>query len=340
MTMKLKEITDKNDWNNWLLAQQPNTFLQSWEWGQVEAHDGARPRYMGVFDGGDQVGAALFVTIKAKRGTFLLCPHGPILQDHVQVRRALESVVSTMKEIAIREHAVALRIAPLHVSSSDNKGTFRQLGFTDAPLHIHSELTWILDISHTEDEILNGMRKTTRHAIQRAEGAGVTVDVSRDSSDVRRFFPLYEATKTRHQFVPFSQSLLQSQVTEFLKQNHLYMVFARYEGNDVAAAIMVHFGDTVFYHHGASRVTPGIPAAQLLHWKSIQEAKQRGATTYNFWGIAPDNNPHHPFAGITTFKKGFGGKSINYIHLQDLKLSYRYYFLWAVETLRKYRRGF
>jgi len=62
---------------------------------------------------------------------------------------------------------------------------------------------------------------------------------------------------------------------------------------------------------------------------------------YNFWGIAPDgSSPKHPFAGITHFKKGFGGKQIDLLRCQDLPLAPKYYINWGVETLRRLKRGF
>lgn len=339
--MVFKEIEDKQQWNSWLLLQQPNTFLQSWEWGQVQKADGERVRYLGMFENDNQVGAALVVTVFARRGKFLLCPHGPIFETEEKARICLPKFVNYYKQLGERDGAVVLRIAPLLQATEKNREAFTSFGFRDAPLHIHSELTWVLDIKPSEDELLHGMRKTTRHAIKKAKRVGVTVDISTNPVDIDQFYPLYEATKGRHDFIPFSKMFLSNQVKVFAEDDRMYIAIARHEGRDVAAAIFMQFGDTVFYHHGASqKLASSIPANQLLQWESIKEAKRRGATTYNFWGIAPDDEPNHPFTGITVFKKGFGGNAINYMHLQDLSLSPLYWKLWVVEMLRKWKRGF
>ena len=83
-----------------------------------------------------------------------------------------------------------------------------------------------------------------------------------------------------------------------------------------------------------------VPAAHAVQWRSIQEAQRRGATRYNFWGIARADQPRHPFAGITIFKKGFGGYPQDYMHAQDLPLNLKYWKLWAVDTWRHIQRGF
>jgi len=62
-----------------------------------------------------------------------------------------------------------------------------------------------------------------------------------------------------------------------------------------------------------------VPAAYLLQWEAIREVKSRGCKLYNFWGIS-DERRNHPWAGLTLFKKGFGGFSKEYLLAQDLPL--------------------
>jgi lipid II:glycine glycyltransferase (peptidoglycan interpeptide bridge formation enzyme) len=337
----IKEITDKKTWNDFVLDLKPNTFLQTWEWGQVQKQDGEDVRYAGVFEGDTQIGAALIVIVHARRGRFLLCPHGPLFVKTVDISKYFPELIDYCRALAKQEHAVALRVAPLLETKEENRKLFEQHGFRPAPIHIHAELTWVLDITPPEEHLLQDMRKTTRHAIKKAIKEGITVTVSTSAADIETFWPLYTATRSRHQFVPFSKQFLRTQVEQFGAENRMYMTFAHYKGKCVGAAILMHVGGTVFYHHGASEKLPSsLPAMQLLQWESIKEARRRGAARYNFWGIAPDDEPNHPFAGITVFKKGFGGYAIDYMHAQDLPLALGYWKLWTVEILRKYRRGF
>ena len=70
----------------------------------------------------------------------------------------------------------------------------------------------------------------------------------------------------------------------------------------------------------------------------IKEAKKRNLKHYNFWGIAPNDNPRHRFAGVTLFKTGFGGKRIDWLHARDLQISPFYYLTYFFETVRKILR--
>jgi lipid II:glycine glycyltransferase (peptidoglycan interpeptide bridge formation enzyme) len=186
------------------------------------------------------------------------------------------------------------------------------------------------------------MRKTTRHAIGKAIKAGVTCKILTDPAEaLERFWPLYEETRGRHGFVLWPKASVQAQLEIFGASNNIFAVIARHQGRDVAAALLPHFGNTVFYYHGASaKLLSSVPAAQLLQWEAIKESQRRGAQHYNFWGIAPTDQPNHPFVGITTFKTGFGGYEKDFLHAQDLPFSFGYWGLWAVDTYRKLKRGF
>lgn len=337
----IKQITERSIWDGFIDQTQPNTFLQSWEWADVQKLDGENVYRLGFYDNNNLIGVVLLLGIKAKRGNFLFCPHGPLAKTEELSRQLLEPLITYSRELAEAEQAVALRVSPLLITSPENISLFEKYGFKPAPLHMHTELTWVRDISKSEEEILQDMRKTTRHAIKKAPQAGVTTEVLIDLSAVEAFYPLYETTKTRHGFVPYSKKFVTQQFETFLNSQHAFGVVAKHEGKIVAAGLFMQTGKTVFYHHGASIKLPSsIPASHLLQWTAIQEAKRRGAIRYNFWGIAPEDKPNHPFAGITVFKKGFGGEALDYLHAQDLPLSFKYWKLWIVETWRKWRRGF
>ncbi len=341
--MEIKEIQDRQTWEAFLENQKPNTFLQSWNWKEVQEADGEKVFLLGFYRDKELVGVALVIFVQARRGAHYLVPHGPILKNEKDLPEAIRllSVFYNLQPKASRLSSVALRIAPLVENTSNNRSIFQKAGFVPSPLHVHAELTWVLDSTPSEEVLLAGMRKTTRHAIKKAQAEGVRVEVISDSSAMNRFWPLYNATKDRHGFVPFSKEFIKSQADIFGKDHAMFFAIATHEGKDVAGALCLQSGNTVFYYHGASIKLPSsVPAAQLVQWEAIREAKRRGAVRYNFWGVAPEGVRKHPFAGITVFKKGFGGYAIDYLHAQDLPLSWKYWILWGIEMYRKKRRGF
>ena len=337
--MNIDPVTSQEAWDALVQGISPNTFLHSWHWGEIQLRLGHTIERLEFTDQGESLGVALLVHMRAKRGSLVLCPHGPLVKKEEYIKEVLRSIVVHVKSTT--KGYSALRLAPLLLDTKENNTLLQEEGFKPSPLHVHAELTWVLDISGSKEDILKGMRKTTRHAIKKADKEGVQVDVQTSAQALERFWPLYEQTSSRHNFVPYTKNTITTQIEEFGKSNQVFAVTATYQGKDVASAILFYYGDTAYYYHGASTHIQGnIPAAHAVQWSAIQEAKKRGATKYNFWGIAPDNEPNHPFAGITVFKKGFGGQAVPYIHAHDYPLSWRYYPLWIIETFRKYQRGF
>lgn len=337
--MQIKDIPDKVTWDEFVLPLAPNTFLQSWEWKQVQESDGENVFMLGFYNEENLVAVALIILVHAKRGNYFLVPHGPIVKDSEKYEEVLLQLKTYCSARASEYAAVAVRIAPLCVNTSEYRQIFERLHFQSAPMHVHAELTWVVDISKSEEDILAGMRKTTRHAIKKAQQAEVKVDIIADASGLDRFWPMYEQTTNRHGFVAFQKAFIKSQAELFGTSGNMFFAIATHEGRDIAGAMCMQYGSTVFYYHGAS-IKTSVPAAQLLQWHAIQEAKRRGAAVYNFWGIARDDEPSHPFAGITVFKKGFGGYAIDLLHAQDFPLSWKYWPMWALEMFRKKKRGF
>ncbi len=92
--MEVKEVANKFQWENFILGQRPDTFLQSWNWGEFNQKMGDKVFRLGIFNGEELAGAALIIKVSAKRGKFLFCPHGPIISQKSKVKsqKLLEAV--------------------------------------------------------------------------------------------------------------------------------------------------------------------------------------------------------------------------------------------------------
>ncbi len=350
--MQIKEITDKSQWENFIIGQKPDSFLQSWNWGEFNALTGEKIWRLGIFEAENLIGAALIIRVNAKRGRFLFCPQGPIIEksqipnpksqpNHkIQTSKILNTLFVYLKDLARKESADFVRISSLLEDNAENLEIFRRAGFRNAPVHLmHPELSWILDISKSEENLLKGMRKTTRNLIRRAEREKVKIELSQKIEDIDRFYAIHDKTVSRHGFTPFSRKYLEKEMEAFLPDKQISLFFASHNNEILSSAIIIFYGNSVFYHHGASLASK-IPGSYLLLWEAIKEAKRRACERFNFWGIAPENKPKHPWMGLTLFKMGFGGEKYAYLHCQDLPLTAKYRFNWAIESFRRWRKGY
>jgi len=334
--MEVKEITDKNIWEKFLLEHESKTFLQSWNWGEFQERMGNKTWRLGIFENGRLIGLALAVKIIAKRGTFLLIQHGP-------AGKGLEGLLKELKKIAKEERAIFIRVAPLLKRNEENKKIFQNLGFKEAPMHANAyEATWKLDLAPSEEELLMGMRKTTRYLIRQGlKNQEINIVRSDNPEDVGIYDKLNKEVAGYQRFVPFSLQYVENEFEVFLKDGQAQLFFGKYRGEVVASALVIFWSGVGFYHQAA--LLPQyhkIPVSYLLQWEAIREAKNRGCKLYDFWGfVNPQKYPKHPWAGPTLFKMGFGGKQFEYVKTQDLPLSGKYWLTYFFEKLRKIKRG-
>ena len=360
----IKEIAQKEVWEGFLMECKEKTFLDSWNWGEFQRKMGNKIWRFGIYKKNENLLAlALVIKIKAKRGIFLFVPHGPVIRTlprpvsgnsvesgSWQSQELLRFLVEKLKEIAKEENCSFVRISPILARNEENIKIFKNLGFREAPIHMHPELTWELDIRAPESELLMNMRKTTRYLIRQAQkNKDIEICQTQSIENIEKFNELYQETKNRHHFTPFSLEYLKNEFLIFQQDGQVSIFLGKYKNETVSSAIIIFWQGIAFYHHGASSSKyPKIPVSYLLQWEVIREARGRGCHTYNFWGIAPLSsagvgsqviNKNHPWYGLTLFKIGFGGCKKEYLRTQDLVLSPRYWLNYIVEKIRKKKRG-
>ena len=342
--MQIREIENKNVWDNFCLSCQEKTFTQSFSWGDFNKLMGEDIWRYGLFENNELIAAFMIIKTVAKRGTFLLLPMGPIIKNESQSKEIIGNITEKLKELAKKEKADFIRLAPILKKTEENVRIFKDLGFIDAPMHVHPELTWELDISKDEDIILAEMRKTTRYLIRQGmKNEDLEIQKSISKEDLKYFNSIYEITAQRHNFTPFSMKYLENELKAFSEDGEVLVFTAKYSGEAIASAVIIFWSNIAFYHQGASsQKYPKVPASYLLQWEAIKEAKKRGCIKYNFWGIAEEEeiqNKNHPWAGLTLFKKGFGGHSTEYVKAQDYPITFKYHFIRIFELLRKKKRN-
>lgn len=339
MSIIFKEITDQAEWDDFVFARQFYSFLQSFNWAQFQELNGAVVFKLGGYLNDKLVGLALVIKVSAKRGTFLLCPHGPLVEDDYQTEFFRE-LTGYLKILAKKEQADFIRLSPVLENTKANAKMLEGIGYRFAPMHVHAETTWLLNLSQPEDKLMADLRKTTRYLIKRAENEGVEITADQSNEAIERFIATHRAHAQKTHYEPFSAAYIRNLFKVF-KSNEISLKFAVYQGQAEAASIIVYFGKTAVYYLAATNTLhPQFSPSYLLQWRSILEAKQRGCVLYNFWGVSPDNNPRHPIAGVSRFKMGFSGYKLDLLHAYDLPITGKYWLNWLVESGRRIARHY
>lgn len=336
MSLRISEVKEKSLWEDFLLHYRSTALFQSWLWGDVQRDLGVRVWRFGLYEESTLVGIFQIHKTVARRGSFLHIRHGPIFT--IETREYWTVVMEYVKKLARIERVWFVRVSPQIENSEDHRMMLSSFGMKPSAIHaMDGEYCWILDLTVSEDELMKSMRKTTRYEIKKAQALGVTVEKSNDPHDLVHFQKLYDQTSSRHGFVQH-KGIIQ-EYRAFVKEDNALLLLGSYEGQICAAALILFYGGQAIYHHGASCITKA-PVSYLVQWEAIKEAKNRGMNVYNFWGIAPENSLNHPWRGHSLFKKGFGGRTISFLHAHDAPISPFYGISCGVETVRKWTKGY
>ena len=249
--MEIREITNlpaqagKEEWEGFLLQCQEKTFLQSWNWGEFQKSQGDKIWRFGIFENSQLVSIALTVKISARRGSFLLVPHGPVAKNPNS--KIIKVLLEELKKIANEEKVSFIRISPIWKRTDKNNKIFKDLGFRPAPLHMHPESSWKLDITKTEDELLAKMRKTARYLVKQAEkDENIKVFQSKNLEDIEVFNKIHLEVVKAQKFVPFSLDYFKKEFGAFLNGGQIAIFFAKYKNEIVAGSYEIFWSKIGF----------------------------------------------------------------------------------------------
>jgi lipid II:glycine glycyltransferase (peptidoglycan interpeptide bridge formation enzyme) len=337
--MEIKVIDDKQ-WKGFVEQLNLNTFLHSLGWVDFNRQFEHKTWQLGLFEDGKLSSVAFVFKIQAKRGTFLLCPHGPQLK-HYNLSELAHWFIY-IKQIALEEGCSFIRVAPILEDTTEHNQLFTDLGFRAAPIHVHAEHTTLLDLTPSLPDIVMKMRKTTRQMVNKGEKmiAAGEIEIVEYTSITDELYEVYRSTAERGGFVPFSQVYLQQEYDSFKKKEQCNILAIKHEGRVLSWGLWILAGKRAFYHQGANILDKKIPASYISHYQGIKWAKEQGAISYDFWGVGPKDDPKHPWANISMFKRGFGGDDVSLVHAQDYPITWKYWITWAFETYRAKKRGF
>ncbi|MFC1662604.1 lipid II:glycine glycyltransferase FemX [Patescibacteria group bacterium] len=331
--MKVEAIDPKiNQLSNFIESQKHSTYLQSWQWGEFHKIQGRKVKRRAWLADNEIVAVASAITrpLPAAMGYWYL-PKGPVVaDDYLNNKELWQDITDWVKENVKENNLLFAQIEP----ATDNKelaNLLKDSKWRSAP-SIEPPDTQLLDLSLTDDALLKALHHKTRYNIRLAQRKGVIVE-HHGPEKLNEFFRLVEITNKREQITSFPKSYYELMIKALGEKAKI--VIGNYQKQAIVANLLITYGDTATYAHGASaNEHRNVMAPHLVQWESIIWAKKNGYRYYDFRGIAPTDEANHKWAGITRFKKSFGGRSVHHLGAYDLVNKRFWYRLY-----RFYRRG-
>ena len=208
----------------------------------------------------------------------------------------------------------------------------------------------LVDLTGTEEEILEKMHSKWRYNIRLSERKGVVIhrylgnDINL-SEKLDKFYELTKITNARDGNASHAKAyyadLIKSSADEISKGRDIPVIslyIAEHEGEEIASIMTLFSHDEAIYLYGASSNNKrNLMPNHLLQWTAMKDAKAYGCKYYDMYGMPPEGkDENHPMHGLYMFKANFGGKNIHRTGSWDIPLKVIYPPYSAAEKLRAF----
>lgn len=208
----------------------------------------------------------------------------------------------------------------------------------------------LVDLTRTEEEILEKMHQKWRYNIRLSERKGVKINryLGNDinlSTKIDKFYELTKETNARDGNSSHAKSyyldLIKSSAEQIALGKDVPVIslyIAEHEGDEIASIMTLFSHDEAIYLYGASSNNKrNLMPNHLLQWTAMRDAKAYGSKFYDMYGMPPEGkDEHHPMHGLYMFKANFGGKIIHRTGSWDIPTSFWYKFYNLAEKLRAF----
>jgi lipid II:glycine glycyltransferase (peptidoglycan interpeptide bridge formation enzyme) len=346
--MTITEHASGTDWDELVgrLGGQP---FQAWAWGELKSHFGWQPYRLSATN---QLSAAQLLVRPFRGLAVAYVPRGPIAAADGSIDAGLlEEIV----RVARSRRAAFVRFEP-DIAQDDPRAAvldaaLRAAGFRAAERTIQPRSTIVLDLTVPLPELLAGLSKGHRADLKRAEREGVSVRVATDHAETRTLHDMLRATSARKQFGYHNATYYRVLLDTF--GDAAQLLIAERDGSAIGASLVLAWaGHGVYLAAGSNAAGLEHRAAHALQWHAIAWARERGARTWDQFGIAdargrvelgalagqdrgsPDMERleaaarRDPLDGVYRFKKGWGGRVMRFMPAYDRVFFRPAYWLW------------
>lgn len=236
----------------------------------------------------------------------LYCPYSPAVFD----QKTIDQLMTDLKTEAKKAGAMITLVEPIGDITGDD---LIKYGYQRTK-HIQPELTWVLDLTQDDDKILADMASSNRNIYRNYHKKGLTFERSESMDDIDAVLKLLEAIAKHNQVRLQKTSYLRQQAKVLIANQSMTCFVVRYEGKIIAGSLVYDDDTTRYYAHAAADYEHRkLKAGVVLLTEMILDAKRAGLKWFDFYGITDSDDPNHPWAGFTAFKKGFGGQEKRYL---------------------------
>lgn len=325
-------------------------FLQSEVWAKFQEKVGRKTHRIE----NDDFLASIIEHVLPLVGKYMYCPRGPIVEIQNFApglssgpKSKIQNQLIEFINLAKKENAGWIRIEPANKELLNLIKENISENIVKAPHDMQPRELFVLDVAKPAEQLLAEMKTKTRYNVGIAIKKGVLIDHSQSENGKKEqekylhaFLRLTKEMAQRHGITAHPDEYYQKMIEAFPSEM-LRIYVAKVDDKIIAANLVLFFGDTVTYLHGASgSLHRNLMAPFSLQWQAILDAKALGYAKYDFGGVKTVISNQqlvtskNDWEGITTFKLGFSPstKPVVFPGSYDIIINPRKY--WAYRGLQ------
>nr|AKQ02265.1 femAB [uncultured Microgenomates bacterium Rifle_16ft_4_minimus_37633] len=267
-----------------------------------------------------------------------------------------QQMLTDLKKLAKEKKLIFIKLEPNYVIKKDNINCADKLKVVNllkrngavSGKTLFTPTTFWIDLTKTEDQLMNSFSSKTRYNIRIAIKHGVKVEVVEDPPSPRlrgasnsdktfnKYLELTRETVERQGFYAHTEKyhrlmwkyLNKKQRTKN-KEPIARLLTATYNGEIITCWVVFVYKDFLYYPYGASSEKyKNVMANNLMMWEAIKFGKKSGLTTFDLWGREPGK-------GFTRFKESYNPQVVEFLGTWDLVINKPLYLIYRIsENLR------
>ena len=309
------------EWDDFVAGHPHGSLLQTTQWAQLKNRFGWHSHRVWLRQDGQLVAGAQVLYRSVAFGAIKMgyIPHGPLVNwdDDEQVAVLLNQ----LDQSAYQNRAGIMKLEPLlwedELPPAGWQAITQRHNLRIPSDTIQPPRTILLDLRPAGDDILAAMKQKTRYNIRLAGRKGVVTRPG-TSEDFPTIASMYKETAGRDDFAIRPAAYYLDAWQTLYDAGLAYPFIAEFNGQPIAAIIVVRSGRRAIYMYGASlnEERQRMPN-HLLQWDAIRWARSAGCTTYDFWGAPDEFVESDRLWGVWRFKAGFNGQITRHIGAWD-----------------------
>jgi len=288
----INPLNDKR-WDDYILHHSQGTIFHHSCWARVlEDRYGTPPRYYASENSQGELNAIapFFLVPGAFWGHRLVClPCSeycfPLANDPSDLEKLLLSVEAEVN---------AKKISFLEIRGISHNLPVDRLSLKAHPYYLNH----VASLQDSLQDFKARLSRDTRYHLNRGERSQVSLKITQNEYDLKRFHRLTSDLRRRINLLPWPYRFFHSIFRHVLLTGYGFLLLAEYKGEVISGGIFFEFKDTILNKFNASdarfiQLRPNY----LVMWKAIEYAYQKSYRNFDFGLTNPENS------GLINFKK-------------------------------------